>query len=170
MSILGQATAGDPSVDNSGAQPAPISGGIVSAAAPTAPVQTTPTPSQQPTQPAPTDSGSRLSRIISAVANVASTALQGIPDKGRPSFVTGLGEGARSEQNAVATQNAIKFKTFDDQVRAAQLHNQDLELQARTRLKRTRIRPRKIHNTIGMRLTEFSTKRFQTVGRPQPII
>ena len=132
MSILGQTAAGDPTVDNAGVQPAPISGGIVSAAAPTAPVQTTPTPSQQPTQPAPTDSGSRLSRIISAVANVASTALQSVPDKGRPSFLTGAGEGARAEQANIANQQAIKFKTFDDQVRAAQLHNQDLEIQART--------------------------------------
>lgn len=126
MSILGQTAAGDPTVDNSGVQPAPISGGIVSAAAPTAPVQTPTTPSQQQTQPAPTNSPSRLSRIISAVANVADTALAGIPNKGRSTFVTGLGEGARAEQANVANQQAIKFKTFDDSVRAAQLHNQQV--------------------------------------------
>lgn len=132
MSILGNTAAGDPTVDNSGVQPAPITGGIVQAAAQTAPVQST--PSQQPTQqqPAPTNSPSRLSRILSAVANVGATALAGIPDTGRPSFVTGLGEGARAEKQQEANQAAIKFKTFDDQVRAAQLHNQDLEIQART--------------------------------------
>ena len=36
---------------------------------------------------------------------------------------------ARAEQAAQATQAAIKFKSFDDQVRLAQLHNQDLKLQ-----------------------------------------
>jgi hypothetical protein len=103
-------------------------GGIVQAAAPTAPVQTA-----APTQPAPAPQPtSRLQAIIQAVSKVGETALAGIPNKGRPSFVTGLGEGARAEQQEQATQNAIKFKTFDDQVRAAQLHNQDLELQART--------------------------------------
>jgi hypothetical protein len=69
---------------------------------------------------------------MSAVANVASTALSGVPDRGRPSFVTGLGEGARAEQQAQATQQAIKFRTFDDQVRLAQLHNQDLKMQQDT--------------------------------------
>src|SRR6185312_16712415 len=68
---------------------------------------------------------SRLQAIISAVAKVGETALSGIPDKGRPSFVTGLGAGARAEQ-------AIRFKTFDDQVRLAQLHNQDQKMQQDT--------------------------------------
>jgi hypothetical protein len=79
-------------------------------------------PSQSQVSPQPT---SRLGSIIQAVAKTVSTGLQGIPDKGRPSFVTGLGEGARAEQ-------AIKFKTFDDQVRLAQLHNQDLKMQQDT--------------------------------------
>jgi hypothetical protein len=87
-------------------------------------------PSQAaPAAPAPT---SRLQAIIQAVSKVGETALAGIPNKGRPSFVTGLGEGARSAQQEQATQSAIKFKTFDDSVRAAQLHNQDKEIQART--------------------------------------
>ena len=87
-------------------------------------------PDNQPAQaPKPT---SRLAAIMSAVANVASTALSGVPDRGRPSFVTGLGEGARAEQANIANQQAIKFKTFDDQVRAAQLHNQDLAVQNAT--------------------------------------
>ena len=76
--------------------------------------------------------GSRLLQILSAVAKVGSTAMAGIPDKGRPSFVTGLGEGERAAQAAQANQQAIKFKTFDDQIRAAQLHNQDLAQQAHT--------------------------------------
>ena len=82
-----------------------------------------------PSQPAPTQSGSRLSRIISAVANVADTALASVPDKGRQSFLTGAGEGARAEQANIANQQAIKFRTFDDQARLAQLHNQDQKLQ-----------------------------------------
>ena len=85
-----------------------------------------------PQQPAPAQSGSRLSRIISAVANVAETALSGIPDKGRPSFVTGLGEGARAEQANIANQQAIKFRDLDSQIRIAALHHQDQELQLRT--------------------------------------
>jgi hypothetical protein len=55
--------------------------------------------------------------------------MSGLSDKGRPSFVSGLGEGARGEKQAEATQQAIRFKTFDDQVRAAELHNQDLKMQ-----------------------------------------
>ena len=76
--------------------------------------------------------GSRLLSIIKAVANVGATGLSGIPAGKRPSFIGGLGEGARAEQAAEATQQAIKFKTFNDQMRAASLHNQDLELQQRT--------------------------------------
>lgn len=79
-----------------------------------------------PTPAAPT---SRLGAILSSVAKTVDTGLAGIPDKGRPSFVTGLGEGARSEQAAQATQNAIKFKTFDDQVRMTELHHQDIKMQ-----------------------------------------
>jgi hypothetical protein len=75
---------------------------------------------------------SRLAAIIGAVAKVASTGLSGIPDRGRPSFVTGLGEGARAEKENIANQNAIKFRDFDSQVRIAQLHNQDKKLQLDT--------------------------------------
>src|SRR5438445_7006802 len=86
----------DPTQDNSVPQNAgPINVGITQAApAPAAP--------QQPTTPA--QGGSRLAAIVSAVAKTVSTGLSGIPDKGRPSFVTGLGEGARAEQAAVAQQ------------------------------------------------------------------
>ena len=76
--------------------------------------------------------GSRLGKIMQAIAGVTSTALAGIPAGGRPSFAGGLGQGARAGQAAQAVQQDIKFKTFDDQVRAANLHNQDLELQQRT--------------------------------------
>src|SRR6266478_1159705 len=51
------------------------------------------------------------------------------PNQGRPSFVTGLGEGARAEQAVEAQQQAIKFKSFEDQVRLSQLHSQDQKLQ-----------------------------------------
>jgi hypothetical protein len=88
------------------------------------PAQTSPAAPPQPQ--------SRLQTILGAVARVGSTALAGIPDKGRESFATGLGEGARAENAAQATQQDIKFNTFDDSLRAATLHNQDLELQART--------------------------------------
>jgi flagellar biosynthesis/type III secretory pathway chaperone len=66
---------------------------------------------------------------LGKVASVVSTGLAGIPDKGRPSFISGLGSGARAENAAQAAQQEIKFRTFDDQVRAANLHNQDLQMQ-----------------------------------------
>src|SRR5437867_1846973 len=68
----------------------------------TAPTQTVQSQPTTPSQPAPQPK-SRLQAIISAVANVAATGLQGIPDTGRPGFVQGLGEGARAQQ-------AVKFK------------------------------------------------------------
>jgi len=126
MSILGNTALGDPSVDSSA--PA-ISGGIIPAASQAADAVSQPAAQTAPSQPAPAQGGSRLARIIQAVAGVASTALAGIPNQGRPSFVTGLGEGARAEKENIANQQAIKFKTFDDQVRLASLHNQDLKLQ-----------------------------------------
>ncbi len=119
-SALANAVTAPPQVDPSA---------VAASAQPVTSVASTP---QQPTlaaQPQPT---SRLHAILSAVAQVESTALAGIPDKGRESFATGLGEGARAENAAQATQQDIKFKTFDDSVRAANLHNQDLELQMRT--------------------------------------
>jgi hypothetical protein len=89
------------------------------------------TQAPQPTL-APQPGGSRLAAILGAVARVATTGLSGIPSQGRPSFVTGLGQGARAEQAAQAAQQEIKFRNFDDQVRAAQLHAQDLHLQNAT--------------------------------------
>lgn len=74
---------------------------------------------------------SRLSSILKAVASTVSTGLAGIPDSGRSSFVTGLGEGTRSAQAAQKQAQDIKFKTFDDSVRAANLHNQDRQIQGR---------------------------------------
>jgi hypothetical protein len=75
---------------------------------------------------------SRLGAILGAVARTVSTGLSGIPDKGRPSFITGLGEGSRAAQAAQAAQQDIKFKNFDTQVRLANLAAQDKELQLRT--------------------------------------
>ena len=71
---------------------------------------------------------------LGKVAQVVSTGMSGIPDKGRPSFISGLGEGARSEKQAEATAQAIKFQDFDTQVRLANLHHQDQELQLRTQI------------------------------------
>src|SRR5258708_10641054 len=73
--------------------------------------------------------GSRLLQILGAISRVATGGLSGIPDRGRPSFVTGLGSGARAGLAANEQQQAIKFKSFDDQVRLAELHNQDIKLQ-----------------------------------------
>jgi hypothetical protein len=75
---------------------------------------------------------SRLGAILGAVARTVSTGLSGIPAGGRPSFIGGLGQGARAEQAAQAVQSEIKFKDFDTQLRLANLHNQDKELQLRT--------------------------------------
>jgi hypothetical protein len=66
---------------------------------------------------------------LGAVASVVSTGLSGIPDKGRPGFIQGLGSGARAEQKAQATEQAIKFQSFQDSVRAAQLNNEDIRMQ-----------------------------------------
>src|SRR5579862_603795 len=89
-----------------------------------------PTPPQQPAAPAPQPS--RLKAILSAVANTVDTGLSGVSDKGRPGFIQGLGSGARAEQQNIAQQNAVKFQDFDTQVRLANLHHQDQELQLRT--------------------------------------
>ena len=99
-------------------------------------------------QAAPAQPQSRLGAIVQAVAKVASAGLQGIPDKGRPNFISGLGEGARSAQ-------ALKFKSFDDQVRLAQLHNQDIKLQNDTQEqtdahKRAELDNRALANSLGI--------------------
>ena len=160
--ILGNVTPGDPSVDNSDVQPTPaaVTGGLVNAVAATQPSQssaqnTTPSPAAAP-QPT-----SRLQAIIQAVAKVGETALAGIPNKGRSSFVTGLGEGARGEQQAEANQQAIKFKNFDDQVRLAQLHNQDLALQNATQAQTdahiaAELNLRKLANDMGVNYDTIS--------------
>lgn len=88
-------------------------------------------PTMQPIVQAPPGK-SRLQTVLAAVANTVTTGLSGIPDRGRPSFVTGLGQGARAAQAAQATQQAIKFRDFDSQVRIANLHHQDQELALQT--------------------------------------
>lgn len=80
----------------------------------------------------PQSGGSRLGAIMKAVAGTVSNGLAGIPNKGRSTFITGLGQGTRSAQAAEQQQQDIKFKDFDSAVRAAQLHNQDLALQNHT--------------------------------------
>jgi hypothetical protein len=125
------------------------------AALPTVQAQQPAAPSAPAAAP-PAKPTSRLQAIIGAVAKVGETALSGIPDRGRPSFVTGLGEGARAEQQAVANQQAIKFKTFDDQVRLAQLHNQDLKMQQDTQAQtdahtKAELDNRALANSLGIK-------------------
>jgi hypothetical protein len=96
---------------------------IVSASTPPPPAA--PAANTPPAQPSwKKDIGKGLSTL--------STALSGVPSGGRPSFAGGLGQGARAENAAQAQQQDIKFKDFDTQVRLANLHNQDQELQLRT--------------------------------------
>ena len=81
---------------------------------------------------APQAGGSRLLAILGAVAKVGTTALAGIGAGNRPSFLGGMTQGARASQAADAAQQAIKFRSFDDSLRAAQMHNDDLRLQNQT--------------------------------------
>ncbi len=133
--------------------PSPSDGAFtqVSPSAPS-PMQATPTPA--PAAP-PARSGSRLSAILSAVAKVGETALAGIPDRGRPSFVTGLGQGARAEQAAQATQQAVKFRDLDSQIRLAELHNQDVKMQNDTQAQKdahteAELHMRSLANDLGV--------------------
>lgn len=80
----------------------------------------------------PYQPGNRLAAVLGSIAKTISTGVSGIPAKGRSTFVTGLGQGARAEQGAEATENQIKMQDFENSVRLANLHNQDLELQNRT--------------------------------------
>src|SRR6266700_6874336 len=80
-----------------------------------------PTPSALiniPNGPAP-QLAKQPSRLISTLSAIVSAGLQGIPNQGRPSFVTGLGQGARAEAAVQQQQQEIKFRNFDDQIRAA---------------------------------------------------
>lgn len=91
------------------------------------------TPSPAPAIPASNTSPQPAwKRDLGAVARTVSTGLAGIPAGGRPSFMGGLGQGARSEQQAQQQAQAIKFKTFQDSVQAAQLHNEDVRMQMAT--------------------------------------
>lgn len=86
-------------------------------------------PAPMPVQPQQPKLAPQPSRFLSTLASIVSAGMAGIPDKGRSSFVTGLGEGARSAQAAEANQAAIKFANFNDSVRIANLHAQDLHKQ-----------------------------------------
>src|SRR5579885_348569 len=74
---------------------------------PSVPQPQQPTLAPQPNQP------SRLTSTLAAIVSAATNGIAGIPDKGRPSFVTGLGQGARAEQAAQAQafqkQQQLKF-------------------------------------------------------------
>lgn len=72
------------------------------------------------------------SRLLTTLASIVSTGLSGLPQGGRPGFVSGLGSGARAGQQAAAVAQDIKYKNFDSAVRAAQLHGDDLRLQNQT--------------------------------------
>lgn len=80
-------------------------------------------------QNAPAPQARSGGRLLGTLASIVSAGLAGIPDKGRPSFITGLGSGTRSAQAAEANQQNIKFASFNDSVRAAQMHNEDLRMQ-----------------------------------------
>jgi hypothetical protein len=94
--------------------------------------QNAPAAPQQPATPAAPQPQSRLASILGAVARTATTALASVPEHGRASFLNGASAGARGAQQDIANQQAIKFRDMDSQIRLANLHNQDLELQQRS--------------------------------------
>src|SRR5205823_12607347 len=84
-------------------------------------------------------------------------------------FVSGLGSGARSEQAAQATQQAIKFRNFDDQVRLAQLHNQDLKMQQDTESQRdahvkAEFENRALANSLGIKYDTIASDGKTVMG------
>ena len=105
-----------PAVPAVGPRLASTLGAIVSASTPATPNTTA--------QPAPT-----WKKALGTALTTIDTGLAGIAPHGRPGFVNSLGGGARAEQEAQQVQQSIKFKSFDDQVRMAELHNQDLKMQ-----------------------------------------
>src|SRR6266446_4508794 len=54
----------------------------------------------QPTPPPAPPARPGWQTALGKVASTVSTGLAGIPDRGRPNFISGLGEGARSEKQA----------------------------------------------------------------------
>lgn len=122
--------------------------GISGAGSPTA----TPSNPDADLQEAQAQPKSRLATLLSAVV----TGLQGIPDRGRPSFITGLGEGARAEKQEEINQQNIKFRDFQTQARLAELHNQDLKLQQDTQAQRdahikAELDNRALANSLGIK-------------------
>ena len=118
--------------DPNAASPSSNLGNIVSQPTPNyppSPDQGGPVPSPQ-ASPAPV--GSRLLNIMKGVVQAASVGLQGIPESRRPSYVSGLGSGARAQQAAKAYGDEIKFRDMDTQIRLANLHRQDLAQQQQT--------------------------------------
>ena len=129
-----QAAPAAPAVPAVGPRLASTLGAIVSASTPSPAVPSV-SSGGQASGPDDADSntasgnGGGWKSALGKVASVVSTRLSGVPAGGRPSFIGRLGQELRAEQAAQANQQAIKFKSFDDQVRAANLHNQDLQMQ-----------------------------------------
>jgi hypothetical protein len=73
----------------------------------------------------PSTGGSKLGSIVGRALSTISTGLASVPSHGRPSAFNGLTEGARGAQEAEATQQNLKFKDMDTQVRLAQLTHQE---------------------------------------------
>ncbi len=108
-----------------------ITSGDGSEATPSPAVTATP---QQAAPQAPAQPQSRLGAILGAVASTLGAGIAGgaTQEGRRGGFAAGMAGGAGQELNQQARQQDIKFKTFDDQVRLAELHNQDLQQQGRT--------------------------------------
>jgi len=106
---------------------------------------------QQPTAPAPAPQQSRLQQVLSAVV----TGLSAIPSTGRPGFVSGLGSGARAQQQAQAVAQEITFRDLDSQLRLAQLHAQDIKMQNDTQAQQdahmaAELHMRQMANDLGL--------------------
>jgi len=66
--------------------------------------------------------------IIGGIADKLASGLQGIPDKGRPGFVTGLGQGARAAQAVDQYQTQVHFQNLAAAQAAAKAAREDQEM------------------------------------------
>lgn len=84
-------------------------------------------------QPSPKDVNpqpSTLSRAVSTGLSAVGAGIAGAANqKGRASFAGGMTGGANAELQQQAMDQDVKFKSMDDQIRLAELHNQDIKLQ-----------------------------------------
>lgn len=97
--------------------------------APDVPLTPGPMPNVPQSTPQQPTLAKQPSRLMSTLAAIVSSGLQSIPDKGRATFVTGLGQGARQAAANEQQQQSVKFKSFEDQIRLSQLHNEELRMQ-----------------------------------------